>query len=494
MDAYRPRRRRPGRHSVRCARTRPATESLSRLPPSSELTSGVVDTVGSDEYVVVRGCGPKTPTMDDVIAGTGVRPQMNTVMKALKRENNSLWSCCNSVLEDERFVAEIRQLYSTLPLVANLRCGLWYAPRFDATCYFKSTDGHNGWWNFSTTRLNAALAELAAARGGAVIVDATRMGKRFPDSLTKTIPIWACVLNRAVARVRAHDARREAARRSLGECGGGPGQSPPSAAAAEWDTDLHLPLWVAPNERKQIEAKLEGWVERLLSAGADVRRLSALLQKPLRPLWISQASVIWTNAVAAPADLPFTPLVLVSASQPHHDGEGGGGGGGGGVGAWSYVYVPGAGDDEESWSHGLTPPLLWEHQERLLAAGPGGIQAEARRLLLRYGGGGGGGGTAAGGGGPRMCGEWQRERAAERPRHALAPRGCEAAGAAAAGGEGGGAAAARAGAPVFWVGGTGMALGGAAAAAAPGVWRSVDAVLCLGERLPPSLQPEWRAG
>lgn len=59
----------------------------------------------------------------------------------------------------------------------------------------------------------------------------------------------------------------------------------------------HLPLWVAPNERKQIEAKLEGWVERLLESGADVRRLSALLSKPLRPLWISQSSVIWTNQV-----------------------------------------------------------------------------------------------------------------------------------------------------------------------------------------------------
>jgi hypothetical protein len=153
-------------------------------------------------------------------------------------------------------------MYATLPLVANLRCGLWYAPRFDATCYFKSTDGHNGWWNFSTTRLNMALADLAAGAGGAVVVDATRKGKRFPvrrragrgqargrkrstpaapgrrgrggwpwgrrsavadarspppsppqDSLSKTIPIWACVLNRAVARVRAHDARREEQRR-----------------------------------------------------------------------------------------------------------------------------------------------------------------------------------------------------------------------------------------------------------------------------------------
>ena len=29
----------------------------------------------------------------------------------------------------------------------------------------------------------------------------------------------------------------------------------------------------------------------------------------------------------------------------------------------SYEYVPGAGDDEESWAHGLTPALLFQHAE-----------------------------------------------------------------------------------------------------------------------------------
>lgn len=29
-------------------------------------------------------------------------------------------------------------------------------------------------------------------------MDSTRRGKRFPDSMSKTIPIWTCVLNRAV--------------------------------------------------------------------------------------------------------------------------------------------------------------------------------------------------------------------------------------------------------------------------------------------------------
>lgn len=35
-----------------------------------------------------------------------------------------------------------------------------------------------------------------------MIVDSTRKGKRFPDSMSKTIPIWTCVLNRAIFNYR----------------------------------------------------------------------------------------------------------------------------------------------------------------------------------------------------------------------------------------------------------------------------------------------------
>lgn len=39
-------------------------------------------------------------------------------------------------------------------------------------------------------------------KGGCFIVDSTRKGKRFPDSMSKTIPIWTCILNRAIQRYR----------------------------------------------------------------------------------------------------------------------------------------------------------------------------------------------------------------------------------------------------------------------------------------------------
>ena len=50
---------------------------------------------------------------------------------------------------------------------------------------------------------------------------------------------------------------------------------------------------------------------------ADMSALSASLAKPLRPLWVSQQSRLWTDNVAPAEDLPFTPLILVSASLPN---------------------------------------------------------------------------------------------------------------------------------------------------------------------------------
>lgn len=107
-------------------------------------------------------------------------PSVNQVIKELKREENSLYNCISSIVADTAFVHQIAGLYPELPLYANLRCGRWYTPHPEGTCYFKSTDGHYGEWSFSTIRLNWHLALVAAERGGCIIVDATRRGKTFP--------------------------------------------------------------------------------------------------------------------------------------------------------------------------------------------------------------------------------------------------------------------------------------------------------------------------
>lgn len=81
--------------------------------------------------------------------------------KIKKRELHSLYNSLRSIYQDSQFVGEVQSLWPGLPLLANLRCGLWYAPSFHASCYFKSTDGHTGNWSFNPSRLNMHVALLA---------------------------------------------------------------------------------------------------------------------------------------------------------------------------------------------------------------------------------------------------------------------------------------------------------------------------------------------
>lgn len=89
-------------------------------------------------------------------------PSIYKASRSIKRrENCLLYNALHSIFEDSVFVAEIDQLWPELPLLANLRCGLWYSSRFHSNCYFKSTDSHTNNWSFSTSRLNLHVATLA---------------------------------------------------------------------------------------------------------------------------------------------------------------------------------------------------------------------------------------------------------------------------------------------------------------------------------------------
>ncbi|KAK7398988.1 hypothetical protein VNO78_10163 [Psophocarpus tetragonolobus] len=267
------------------------------------------------------------------------RDSIYKAARKIKKRENSLYNALRSIYEDSIFVSEISELWPEVPLVGNLRCGLWYSRSLHSTCYFKSTDGHSNNWSFSTARLNIHVALLAAGRGGCMIVDSTRRGKRFPDSMSKTIPIWACVLNRAV--------------RDLIDI-------------SPWDCSLHLPLWVSQTERASIETRLDEWTLLLKQSGADIASLAASLRKPLRPLWISHRTVIWLNHVPHHESWDFTPVILLSASAsssdcaPHHTT----------TSQFSWSYIPGAGDDEETWAKGLSPSLFWKHAYDLINSPP----------------------------------------------------------------------------------------------------------------------------
>ncbi|KAK9906569.1 hypothetical protein WJX75_004349 [Coccomyxa subellipsoidea] len=401
-----------------------------------------------------------------------VQPSVNQLLRHLKKQESGLYNCINSVIEDVSFVKEIANLYPSLSLLANLRCGLWYAPDCAGTCYFKSTDGHYGNWGFSNTRLNLHVAQLAAQEGGCLIVDATRRGKTFPDAFTKTIPIWTAVINRSIALVR----KQQSTAGSSGE----ETQAVSLPGEPEWNTQLHVPPWMSANEANQISMRLDGWAHELLQVGADVAGLAAALTKPLRPLWVSQRSQIWLNEVTHPADLPFTPIILVSASLPNArqrriarastTDEGG----------WTYEYVPGAGDDEESWARGLTPQLLWEHKKELVSAGPDGVHDVVKRIVRE-------GAAASALQEPavrQVPGSFSgrpHAHPADGGLHNLAPVGARICQPTAVRCSGNG---------LYWIGETGIALGALAAGKASDVWSHVDAVLTLGTKEHPSMAEE----
>ena len=266
-----------------------------------------------------------------------------------------------SISSDATFIDEVRRTYPGFAFFANERCGTWYV-REPNTCtsYFKSTDGHAGHWQFSSTRLNLFVAELAAAAGGAVIVDSTRRGKPFPDALTKTVPAWCAMINHIV----------------LGE----PLDSTP------------FPRWLPASEVGAIRALLPAWVAALppsITAAIRAALGGGRLSAPLRAHWacnaISEGAPCSLDAWEATV-LPVlgetgggldqeekeVPLLCVSASRLVAEG--------GDVASAhaGWGYVQGAGDDAETWSCGLTPALFWRHADTLLACGS---DAEARACI-----------------------------------------------------------------------------------------------------------------
>ncbi|KAH8933856.1 hypothetical protein BDL97_18G051900 [Sphagnum fallax] len=211
--------------------------------------------------------------------------------------------------------------------------------------------------------------------------------------MSKTIPIWTCVLNRALAELREiqsplvsaqqmqtmplQEIQLEDSSASCEAADGGQQQVLNSSCSTdssssllthannlEWDCSLHLPLWVSDTEKNNIERLVEKWVQSFRASGADLSTLAKVLKKPLRPLWVSQKTVIWLNEVPDVSSWNFTPIILVSASEaltsPRRmsDPE------------FSWSYIAGAADDEESWARGLTPLLFWRHSDELVSGGP----------------------------------------------------------------------------------------------------------------------------
>lgn len=255
------------------------------------------------------------------------RKERRKVVKTANRARHLLLS----IEHDYRSVVQpILARYPSIPVICNERCGSWYVPHSDGSCYFKSTDGHND-GNFSLKRLNLHLISTLHKRSACLILDASKT-KPLPDSLSRTIPIWCAVLNRMAVRYR----------RDLG-----------LPDSTHWDVDLHTPgTVISQEEHDTLSHRIEEHCHVLYNCRAIVDPLwfVTTLQKPLRPTWIMS---LQPNENIEESVFH---IVCVNCSEYHPNR------------CWKerFWYTPGAADDHESWGRQLIPKLFWENVTTIL--------------------------------------------------------------------------------------------------------------------------------
>lgn len=226
-------------------------------------------------------------------------------------------------------------------VIPNIRCGLWYSiPLLSLSsererinsCYFKSTDGHVH--AFSLKRLNLELLNLFEdqQQNRIVIIDSS-VRKSMPDSFSRTIPIWCTVLNQVTQRYR-QDRQHE------------------DQNIAHWDTDLYTPELISKSERSNMDIKAKESADILYQCQAivNVHKFLGLMQKPLRPVWITPTSD--TNGLLEMIRDPrFNWVICINSSRQSSPRV-----------YWNetFWYTPGAADDEEAWAFGMTAQEFWK--------------------------------------------------------------------------------------------------------------------------------------
>lgn len=148
----------------------------------------------------------------------------------------------------------------------------------------------------------------------------------MPDALSKTVPVWCCVLNRALF---------------------------PDSPDCH---DLHVPPnVVSESEKSQMEARIPEFLESFKLLDIDLASLRARLRKPLRPIWTTPDDHPALERADQCAE-SFHRVVCCTSSRRVAGTEMSEGG-----------YIQGAGDDTENWALGLTAPLFWKHADELMS-------------------------------------------------------------------------------------------------------------------------------
>ena len=251
--------------------------------------------------------------------------------------------------------------------------GSWYLSLDDKTIsnnddnnntevYFKSTDGHVGTYAISLKRLNIQLLELLHNHGGCYLVDSS-VRKILPDSFSRTIPIWCCVINRIVVKYRDEMGMND------GSCDN----------IDEWDTQLYTPSSIiSPEEHTEISKLIDSRVMLLYHSKAivDPNWLVKIMTKPVRAYWVSNDSVQRDTNQSAISHDPekFFTIICCNPSNNYIEGSKnhiewincGNNDDTSGTSSIGYYYTPGAADDDTTWGRNLTPQLFYANREKLL--------------------------------------------------------------------------------------------------------------------------------
>jgi tRNA A64-2'-O-ribosylphosphate transferase len=235
----------------------------------------------------------------------------------------------NSIYYDKCELDRLFEKFPQIPVVANLRCGSWYCSADkNHTCYFKSTDGHDKQWDFNIRRLNSHFLEFIYKHNTVFVVDSTgNPSKVYPDALSKTLPIWATVMNRLFCAFGADGAK---------------GVILPHVISERESSEL----------QETVERKINDWVE-LAKSVLPEHLLELSKQKHLKridPIFVSSRDSFDASILIDDSTIKIICVSAGSSNTTHTD----------------DTYILGAGDDEEMWSHGLTAEMFWNQPGEFL--------------------------------------------------------------------------------------------------------------------------------
>ena len=195
-------------------------------------------------------------------------------------------------------------------------------------------------------------------------MDGTRRGRLLPDSFSRTLPLWAACINKAVAERRRQNAQGAGAAAAAAVVAGKTAAAVKNAAAeytaAEaasatsdaWTGRLYVPRATVPaDEAETMQRLVHERVATLLQAQAPLDALAERLERPLRCCWRWRGASAGADTDAAGlssqlrpeafanyraeewegegsaeelAAQGFTPIVCLSATRPIHEQQGDG--------------------------------------------------------------------------------------------------------------------------------------------------------------------------